>query len=375
MSSRELELLGWVFERRGDLKKASVPNPGTEFSTDEGHDGAYELLSSSDTRGDSVASSGIPSTLADRHSELSAEAPAFVSPSVMRASDPFGYQLSHPSPLRNRFITRSFQPSPTPALTPEQLGFGEKDNESTAAPGPLATIACVAPHLAFLPSSYSTGCTLMGLPIVTHAETLLYSPTASSSSNTDHDNDIPTFTPQPRYYIPYLQLGYLELTDDLIHCICPFDLTGDGCPHDEVYEWNWIDARWETGGGGCGMLRLCEVSFALTRTVVVLRKMAFNIMVLWRFCFYLPLRFLVPSVHNKELIARALTDNIILTRRYNRTLLRLRLHLSSPSSSPTRTSPTARPAITRDAKSRLAPQRWPHQAKTIPPTDSILVDP
>ena len=239
-------------------KDQPVPLPGTRRSNDESLKNSDDHLSSVDSGENEVAGSGASSTLSDRPLVLSAEAPDFVPSNGVNQGDPFEYQLSHPSPQRNRFIARGTQ-SP----------HSDEDDLSTTSPRSHATTPQASPLLGFLPSSSSTGYTLSGLPVVTLAEKILHAPSFSvkssvptnvASGDVDNVESCSTLVPKVAYYIPYLQLGYLEITDELIIRICPHDLAGKSCPHDEVYEWNWMDARWEAGGGGCGRLRLCEVS-------------------------------------------------------------------------------------------------------------------
>ena len=216
------------------------------------------------------------STLFD--SALSHQELGLVSAPAIVDEGPFGYQLSHPSPRRNRFIQKRLLPnlSPTPSRRPCRFSPSPADHMIESTPNkaanvqlnPYAIMIQPSPRLTFLPSSSSTGYTLHGLPIVTLAETLLHSATNAHTAFADLDfenlvqSDAPVYLYKPKWYIPYMQLAYLELTDELISRICPADLIGQPCPHDETFEWNWIEGCWQVCGGGCGMLRLCEVCFS-----------------------------------------------------------------------------------------------------------------
>ena len=236
--------------------------PAANSSSDEVCCTSNGNLSSADSGEVEVVDRGV-STLLNPRSALSAEAQDFILASSIGENDTFAYQLSHLSPQRNIFITRGTQ-SRRPS---QSSASGEVNHASVSVLNSCTSEIQPFPLLNFLPSSSSTSYTLAGLPVVTFAETLLHSATASFAADTSNSNidtiDTIALTSTPKrkvgYYIPYLQLGYLELTDDVISRICPCDLVGLPCPHDEVFEWNWIDGNWECAGVGCGMLRLCEV--------------------------------------------------------------------------------------------------------------------
>ncbi|RMZ77736.1 hypothetical protein DV738_g4258, partial [Chaetothyriales sp. CBS 135597] len=82
----------------------------------------------------------------------------------------------------------------------------------------------------------------------------LFSPTALDLAHPD------------RFFIPYQNLGYLEVRKELIERICPADLCGKECPFNNIFYWEEA-----TGSGngprqgssgmwrfGCRLLRLCE---------------------------------------------------------------------------------------------------------------------
>ncbi|RMZ91898.1 hypothetical protein DV736_g875, partial [Chaetothyriales sp. CBS 134916] len=67
-----------------------------------------------------------------------------------------------------------------------------------------------------------------------------------------------------RFFIPYLNVGYLEVRRELIERICPADLCGKECPFNNIYYWEEIgdDSQSHSSRGmwrfGCRLLRLCE---------------------------------------------------------------------------------------------------------------------
>jgi hypothetical protein len=103
------------------------------------------------------------------------------------------------------------------------------------------------PAISCLPSSSSSssGYTVAGLPVLTFLQM-------------DH------YSNRAKCYIPYMQLGYLEINNELIDKICPCDLEGISCPFDEIFAWDWVEACWKRGN--CGMLRLCKVRLDSARS-------------------------------------------------------------------------------------------------------------